>query len=101
MERILHHRKCPENDMGAGFGYRIDLFFIEDLGPFNRFIPERFRRERVRVCGGGMNLAQARIELECVKEEIGPEAATINGQPGKLVAKIVKEIPDDNFPVSI
>jgi hypothetical protein len=101
MERIFGTKKCPENDLGAGFGYRIEVYFVEDMGPFNRLIPERFRRERAQVHGGGMTLAKARLELESVREDIGPKITSVSGQPGRLVAKIVKEIPTDNFPVSI
>jgi hypothetical protein len=57
MERLFRREpKDPETDFGAGFGYRIDVFFVEDLGFLNKFIPKRLREERVSVSGGAMSL---------------------------------------------
>lgn len=101
-ERFLKS-KPPEEDMGAGFGYKVQVYFEKDLGKLgNRFVPKMLRRRWVCFSGGGMNLAKARELKTTVEEEFESyNITTIDGQPGQIKVIIEKEIPIEDFPVRV
>lgn len=79
LERLgLGRRIPPEQDMGVGWGYRVEIYRLGEHG-----------RKRVGVEGGGMN----RAEADSVRERV---ASSFDG--GELDAKVVPEVPIDSFP---
>ncbi len=100
MERIFGRGETDPNKERNPFkfGYRVDVFFHEDMGKLlNSVVPVKFRSERARVVLGGLSLAKATELCMEVQEEYGSEITSYEGQAGWLVAKVVPEIPHDDI----
>lgn len=98
MERLFRKEIPASEDYGCGFGYRVDINFVEDLGRLNRLIPERFRRVPVKMCEGfGRTKADVQTLRNEIQEDLCVQISTnIKGTLGWYKAVVIMNVPPDD-----